>query len=98
MPLLAVYLRWEDVSPTATDVLRRLSAAGRERAVGVCLAAEWRAVGTDLYCTETWADDDAARDRLDELSAVSSEAGLAAPIVVVVVHPELCATVRSGPG
>ncbi|MEX5719452.1 hypothetical protein [Geodermatophilus maliterrae] len=87
MPLLAVHLRWEDVGPSAADRLRRLLAAGRGRAVGVCLAAETRSVGDDLYCTETWADDDAARVRLAELPALSAAAGLDAPTAVVVVWP-----------
>ena len=106
MPLFAVHLRWEDVSPSAAERLRRLLAAGRGRAVGVCLAAGTRSVGDDLYCTETWADDDATRARLDELPALSAEAGLDAPTAVVVVwaaagggraDPPVARPVRSAP-
>jgi hypothetical protein len=61
MPLFAVHLRREGVSPSAADRLRSLLAAGRGHAVGVCLTAGSRSVGDDPYCTETWADDDATR-------------------------------------
>ncbi len=102
MSVYVIHLCWDDADPRSLAGLQQLLPPVALTTEGPCLHRRTWLAGDRALGIEVWSDDDAACRHLQELPLTSTAAGLGAPTVVVLVHPDavrpLLPTLLAEPG